>query len=62
MKARWNYVNTLLTWAIASAGFFYTQWRHTTPLQTAAVLVGCFAVALLANGGIDALRTRRNRP
>jgi hypothetical protein len=59
---RWNYVNTLITFAIASAGFWYTQSRRTTPLQTAAVFVGCVVAASIVYFAIDAVRTRNRTP
>ena len=60
-KPRWNYINSLITFAIAMIGAWYMQSRRTTPLQTAAVFVGCIVAASLVNLGIDAIR-KRNRP
>ena len=56
-RAHWGWLNTLITWAIASAGFFYTQSRHMTTIQTIAMLLACLTVAMLANLGIEAART-----
>jgi hypothetical protein len=54
----WNYLDSLLTWAIASGGFVYTQSQHTTGPQSALVFMACVVVAALVNFGIHTVRTR----
>jgi hypothetical protein len=56
-----NWINLVITWAIATVGFYFTQYKHTTTGQTIAVFALCLVLAVLANLGIEADR-KRNRP
>ena len=58
---RWNYVNTLITWAIASVVFFWAERKYATTNQAILLVVACVVVTSLVNLAINAIRTR-NRP
>jgi hypothetical protein len=55
---RWNWVNTLISWAIATGTFFYLESRRTTTIQTIFIIVACVVIVSIVNLGIDAFRTR----
>lgn len=55
---RWNWVNTLVSWALATVTFFYLESRQTTIVQTILVIAACLVIVSLVNLGIDVVRTR----